>query len=136
MKYVKRGVGSPRHNQMRTIRIGAGAGFSGDRVEPAVELAEHGELDYLAFECLAERTTALAQQARLRDPAMGYDPLLPDRFKAVLPACRANGTKIITNMGAANPIGAAKAAAAIARDVGLGSITIAAVHSRCQMPRL
>lgn len=121
-------MGSPRHNQMRTIRIGAGAGFSGDRVEPAVELAEHGELDYLAFECLAERTTALAQQARLRDPAMGYDPLLPDRFKAVLPACRANGTKIITNMGAANPIGAAKAAAAIARDVGLGSITIAAVQ--------
>ena len=25
---------------MRTIRIGAGAGYSGDRIEPAVELAE------------------------------------------------------------------------------------------------
>ena len=28
---------------MRTIRIGAGAGYSGDRIEPAVELAEHGD---------------------------------------------------------------------------------------------
>jgi len=43
---------------MRTIRIGAGAGYSGDRIEPAVELAERGELHYLVFECLAERTIA------------------------------------------------------------------------------
>ena len=42
----------------------AGAGYSGDRIEPAVELAEHGALDYLVFECLAERTIALAQQAQ------------------------------------------------------------------------
>jgi hypothetical protein len=53
---------------MRTIRIGAGAGYSGDRIEPAVELAERGGLDYLVFECLAERTIALARQARLKDP--------------------------------------------------------------------
>ncbi|MBW8779782.1 MAG: acyclic terpene utilization AtuA family protein, partial [Burkholderiales bacterium] len=44
---------------MRTIRLGAGAGYSGDRIEPALELAEHGDLDYLIFECLAERTIAL-----------------------------------------------------------------------------
>jgi hypothetical protein len=34
---------------MRSIRIGAGAGYSGDRIEPAVELAARGELDYLVF---------------------------------------------------------------------------------------
>ena len=49
---------------MKTIRVGSGAGYSGDRIEPAVELAEKGDLDYLVFECLAERTIALAQQAR------------------------------------------------------------------------
>jgi hypothetical protein len=32
---------------MRSIHIGSGAGYSGDRIEPAVELAEHGNLDYL-----------------------------------------------------------------------------------------
>ena len=26
---------------MKTLRIGAGAGYSGDRIEPAVELADH-----------------------------------------------------------------------------------------------
>jgi hypothetical protein len=29
---------------MRRVRIGAGAGYSGDRIEPAVELAEKGDL--------------------------------------------------------------------------------------------
>ena len=40
------------------IRIGCGAGFSGDRIEPAVLLAERGALDYLVLECLAERMCA------------------------------------------------------------------------------
>ena len=112
---------------MRTIRIGAGAGYSGDRIEPAVELAAHGELDYLVFECLAERTIALAQEALRRDPEAGFDPLLAARLRAVLQPCVANKVKIITNMGAANPAGAARAVAAIARDMGLVGLTIAAV---------
>ena len=53
-------------SSMKTVRIGSGAGFSGDRIEPAVELATHGSLDYLVLECLAERTIALAQAARRR----------------------------------------------------------------------
>ena len=72
---------------MSTIRIGSGAGYSGDRIEPAVELAEHGGLDYLGFECLAERTIALAQGEKLRDPAAGFDPLLEARMEAVLRPC-------------------------------------------------
>jgi hypothetical protein len=112
---------------MRTIRIGAGAGYSGDRIEPAVELAERGGIDYLAFECLAERTIALAQQARLKNPDGGYDPLLAARMRAVLPACRANGVKIVTNMGAANPCTAAEATRTVARAAGLTSLRIAAV---------
>ena len=60
---------------MKTVRIGCGAGFSGDRIDPAIELAARGELDYLVFECLAERTIALAQQAKARDPDVGYDPM-------------------------------------------------------------
>jgi hypothetical protein len=112
---------------MRTVRIGAGAGYSGDRIEPAADLAARGALDYLVFECLAERTIALAQQARQSDPEAGYDPLLRERFAAVLPACVANGVKIVTNMGAANPAGAARAAAAVARELGLAGLKIAAV---------
>jgi len=113
---------------VNSIRIGAGAGFSGDRIEPAVELAERGGLDFLVFECLAERTIALAQLERLRDADAGFDPLLEDRFRAVLPACRAQGVTIITNMGAANPLGAARAVARIARELGFDGLKIAAVQ--------
>src|SRR5262245_47968836 len=111
---------------MRTIRIGSGAGYSGDRIEPALELAEKGDIQYLVFECLGERTVALAQQARMKDPAGGYDPLLEERMRAVLPACAARGIKIVTNMGAANPEGAAARTAEIAKLLGL-SLRVAAV---------
>jgi hypothetical protein len=112
---------------MRTIRIGSGAGYSGDRIEPAVELAEKGGIDYLVFECLGERTVALAQQARMKNPESGYDPLLEERMRAVLPLCAAKGIKIVTNMGAANPEAAAKKTAEIARSLGLSKLKIAAV---------
>ena len=112
---------------MRTIRIGSGAGYSGDRIEPAVELAEKGDIQYLVFECLGERTVALAQQARMKNPELGYDPLLEERLRAVLPICAAKGIKIVTNMGAANPEGAAKKAAEIARSLGFSSLKIAAI---------
>lgn len=112
---------------MKCIRIGAGAGYSGDRIEPAVELAEKGGIDYLIFECLAERTIALAQRARLADPAAGFDPLLEDRMRAVLPACRRNGIRIVTNMGAANPLAAAEKVREVARSLGLAGLKVAAV---------
>lgn len=112
---------------MKTVRIGCGAGFSGDRIDPAVELVEHGALDFLAFECLAERTIALAQLDLRRNPQGGFDPLLEKRFRAVLPAARANGVRIVTNMGAANPLGAARAVAGIARSLGLSGLKVAAV---------
>ncbi len=112
---------------MKTVRIGSGAGFSGDRIEPALELAEHGAIAYLGFECLAERTIALAQQARLADPDAGYDPLLTARMEAVLAPCIRRGIRILTNMGAANPRAAAAEVARIARKLGLTGIKIAAV---------
>jgi hypothetical protein len=112
---------------MRTIRIGSGAGYSGDRIEPAVELAEQGEIQYLVFECLGERTVALAQQARMKNPDGGYDPLLEERMRAVLPVCASRGIKIVTNMGAAHPVAAARRTAEIARSLGLASLKIAAV---------
>jgi Acyclic terpene utilisation family protein AtuA len=112
---------------MRTIRIGSGAGYSGDRIEPALELAEKGDIQYLVFECLGERTVALAQQARMKNPDSGYDPLLEERMRAVLPLCTAKGIKIVTNMGAANPLAAARKTAEVASSLGLVAPKIAAV---------
>lgn len=120
----------------RLVRIGAGAGYSGDRIEPARDLAERGGLDYLCFECLAERTIALAQAERRHDPATGFDRRLADRLRAVLPGCRRNGTRIITNMGAANPVGAARVAARVGDKLGLKGLRVAAVTGDDILDRL
>jgi acyclic terpene utilization AtuA family protein len=50
---------------MRRVRVGSGAGFAGDRLEPAVILVEQGGIDYLGLECLAERTIALGETSFL-----------------------------------------------------------------------
>lgn len=116
---------------MKTLRIGSGAGYSGDRIEPAVELAEQGDLDYLVFECLAERTIALAQQARINDPEGGYDPLLSERMRRVLPFVGVNAgrrrLRVITNMGAANPLSAAVEVRRIASELGVDLNVVAVV---------
>ena len=108
------------------IRIGCGAGFSGDRLEPAIILAEQGNLDYLVLECLAERTIALAQKRKRADATKGYDPLLERRIEGLLPILAKNNIRLITNMGAANPIEGAKKIVEIASKQGI-SVKVAAV---------
>jgi hypothetical protein len=101
------------------VRIGCGAGFAGDRIDPAVDLAERGALDYLAFECLAERTLAYGHLARMADSEKGYDPRIERRLGAVLAACVKHGTRIVSNMGAANPLAAGRLTVELAKRMGL-----------------
>lgn len=115
------------NTRKNTLCIGAGAGYSGDRIPPAVELAEKGRLDYLVFECLAERTIALAQLQRSQDARLGFDGLLAARMRAVLPTCVAQGVKIITNMGAANPLAAGHEVVRVARELGIQKLRVAVV---------
>jgi hypothetical protein len=97
------------------IRIGCGAGFSGDRLDPSIVLVEKGNLDYLVLECLAERTIALAQKRKLQDPTKGYDPLLERRIESLIDLLVRHKVRLITNMGAANPIAAAEKVVQIAK---------------------
>jgi hypothetical protein len=103
----------------KTVRIGCGAGFQGDRLEPALVLAEHGKLDYLMLECLGERTVALAQLRKLHDPTHGYDALLERRMSGLLPLINQNQVRVVTNMGAANPVAGAQAIVALAKKLGV-----------------
>jgi hypothetical protein len=109
------------------LRIGSGAGFAGDRLEPAVILAERGGLQYLGLECLAERTIALAQLRKLKEPGEGYDVLLARRMELLLPVIKKKGVRLITNMGAANPVAAADLIVEIARrrklDIKVAAVT-------------
>jgi len=121
---------------MKKIRIGSGAGYAGDRLEPSLELIEKGDIDYIAYECLAERTIALAQQAKLKDPTKGYNALLEYRMNAALPLAHKHKVKIITNMGAANPLAAVEVVKKIAESHGIKGIKIAAVYGDDVLPKL
>ena len=119
----------------QVLRVGCGAGFSGDRTDaagPVVQdlvagLQSQGGHAVLIFETLAERTLALAQLARRADPQAGYEPLLLDLLRPVLATCLAQGIRIVSNFGAANPRAAAQAIAQLAHDLKLAAPRIAVV---------
>lgn len=102
------------------MRLGVGAGFAGDRFEPAVDLVNEANLRALVFECLAERTIALAQLQLLSGVGSGFDRRILTRIERTLPSAQAHGTVIITNAGAANPMGAAVAVGQVATQLGRG----------------
>jgi hypothetical protein len=110
------------------FRLGTGAGFSADRLDPAVDLVARGRLDAIVFECIGERTLAFGHRDRMTDPEAGYNPLLERRLRAILPLCVEQGTRLITNMGVANSRGAAAKAAQVARSLGLRGLRIAALE--------
>ena len=114
-------------NPTRDFRIGCGAGFSSDRLDPAVDLARRGHLDVLVFECIGERTLAFGHRDMRADPSRGYNPLLEKRMRAVLPLTWSAGTRVITNMGVANPMAAAERTVEVARELGLDGLVVAAL---------
>ena len=109
-------------------RIGSGAGFAGDRVDPAVALAASGQVDAVALECLAERTLVPAIKARADNPNAGFDTRLRRRLTPLLPAAAKTNCKIISNLGAANPVAAGQAIAELAKSLDVSGLRIAAVE--------
>ena len=114
-------------NRARNFRIGCGAGFSSDRLDPAVDLARRGRLDALVFECIGERTLAFGHRDMRADSSRGYNPLLERRMRAILPLTFAAGTRVVTNMGVANPMAAAERTVEVARELGLDGLVVAAL---------
>jgi hypothetical protein len=114
------------------LRVGCAAGFSGDRTDaagPVVDtLVARGGRSFLVFETLAERTLALAQLARRANPGAGYEPLLDLIVTPILAKCLANGVRIVSNFGAANPQAAARRILEIAREQGLRAPRIAVIR--------
>jgi len=114
------------------VFIGAGAGFAGDRSDAggpvADALAAADGLRFLIYETLAERTLALCQLERRKDPARGYSPALERMLTPVLARCLADNIKVIGNFGAANPLAAARRIGAFAKSLGLRAPRIAVIE--------
>jgi hypothetical protein len=86
----------------RSIAVGSGSAYADDRLDAAAALADSGRVSYLGFDCLAERTLALAQVRKMRDPGAGQDQRIP-ALVPLMGKYLSTGGKIIGNFGAANP---------------------------------
>src|SRR5215218_11338442 len=115
----------------KTFLVGNGGGFSGDRVDAPIpvvrSLVARGLPAALFFETLGERTVALAQLERRRDPELGYEPMLERLLEPVLADCHRHRIPVLGNFGAANPPAAACAVAALAVRLGLPELRIGVV---------
>jgi hypothetical protein len=122
---------------MKHVRIGNGCGFWGDNADAPRELAEHGRLDYLTLEYLAELTMSILALQKQRHPETGFATDFLEVLEQLGPALRRQpGLKIVTNAGGMNP----RACAARAREVldraGLSARRIGVVVGDDLLPRI
>lgn len=110
------------------IRLGAGSAFWGDALDPAQELLDRGELDYLGFDFLAELTMALLQRQKAKDPQLGYVPDAVQYMKQLMPLARERQTRLVSNGGGVNPRSAAECIARDAKELGLAGTRVALVE--------
>ncbi len=120
--------------------VGNGAGFSGDRVDAPIPvmrtLIRRGLPAAMFFEVLGERTVALAQLERRRDPELGYEPMLERLLEPILADAFGHRIPILGNFGAANPPAAARLIARLAMRLGLPDLRIAVVAGDDVMGRI
>ncbi|MDO9435949.1 acyclic terpene utilization AtuA family protein [Hydrogenophaga sp.] len=118
----------------KTIRIGGGAGYWGDSVAGPVQLVQHGNLQYLMLEYLAELTMSILVRARKKDPELGYaTDFVQDAMRRTLKDIVAKRIRVVTNAGGVNPSGCARALAKLADELGV-QVKIAIVEGDDVMP--
>lgn len=112
---------------MKKVRIGCGSGYWGDALDPAVEIAEKGNVDYMGFDHLAELTMAILARQKAKDPTKGYIPDIVPWFEKLLPICQEKGIKMISNGGGSNPEAAGDAIAEVCEKLGLHGVKLGIV---------
>ncbi|WP_024538968.1 acyclic terpene utilization AtuA family protein [Comamonas badia] len=120
----------------KIIRIGGASGFWGDSSVGAPQLVASGQVDYLAFDYLAELTMSILAGARMKKPELGYaTDFVTVAMRAVLKDVVAQGIRVVSNAGGVNPEGCADALRALAAELGV-AVKIAVVTGDDVMPQL
>lgn len=101
--------------------------FWGDRVQPAIDMVERGDIDYLCCDHLAELTMSILAKQRARGADRGYTRDILDLLRGALPGIVEKGIRVVTNAGGANPRAAADAVIALVKELGLSGVRVAVV---------
>ncbi|KAI8390925.1 uncharacterized protein BYT42DRAFT_554896 [Radiomyces spectabilis] len=123
--------------QQRPVRIGCYSAFWGDSAAAAVQLVQHegANLDYLVADYLAEITMGILAARRKRRMMQGKEgrgvdfinEFLTLVLRRILPDIAKNGTKVITNAGALDPVGCKQAIEKLLKKMDITGIKVAAV---------
>ena len=129
-----------RPNPERAVRIANCSGFFGDRLSAAKEMVdatigEHGDIDVLTGDWLAELTMLILHKQRTRNPDAGYASTFLIQMEQVLASCLDRGIRIVTNAGGLNPAGCAEKVRQIAGKLGR-EVKVAYVEGDDLMGRL
>ncbi|MDB5359901.1 MAG: hypothetical protein JWO51_1198 [Rhodospirillales bacterium] len=108
------------------VRIGCGGGFWGDSDQGPIQLVDHGEIDFLVMDYLAEITMSLLARARVKQPDGGYPADFVALFARLAPALAAKRIRVVANAGGVNPAGCRDALQAALDAAGV-ALKVAAV---------
>ncbi len=121
---------------MKTIRMGNGSAYWGDMLDPAVDVAAKGEIDYLGLDHLAELTLAILQRYKQKNPKHGFIPDLIHWTETLLPITREKDITMITNAGGANPEEGGRQVIELARRMGFRGLKVATISGDDVFDRL
>jgi hypothetical protein len=110
------------------VRIGGASAFYGDSQLAARQLVDHGDIDYLIFDYLAEVTMAILARSAAKNPDLGYAvDFVSVAMADVLSDCAKKGIKVIANAGGVNVPACVAALESLCTELGL-SLKIAGVY--------
>jgi len=85
----------------------------GDITLPQYQLINHGNVDYLMGDYLAELTMAILARQRQKDKRLGFARAIVDMVSTHIKALKEKGIKVVVNAGGMNPIGCRDALKAV-----------------------
>lgn len=124
---------------MDKVIIGGGQGFWGDSNDAAIHMVNHGNLNYMACDYLAELTLSIMARQKIKNPKAGYARDFLDMMRACGKEAYFKGVKVLTNAGGMNIEGMVEALSGIAKAQGLEGLNIGYVlgdEISSEIPRL
>lgn len=120
----------------KTVRIGGASGYWGDSSIGPRQLVEHGDVDYLMLDYLAEITMSILATAKARDEHAGYATDFITRvIQPLIRPIHERGIKVIANAGGVNLEACRQALEKVAADAGI-ELKVGTVEGDDLMPQI